>query len=219
MTKLTGKQISQTYNQLLKMGVSANTGVDASLTNVQTGDGVNTAIKIATGAMKVAGTFGVESNASISGDLLVTDKVCASAFYGDGSNLTGITMSIGGNISVSNATVGGNLYVSGTTTVVGATHLQSTLSVAAATTIGGALNLLDTVTVSAAAGFKSTVRVSGATSLEGAVVMGSTLTVADYAHFKDDVSVSGNVHIGGTTTIAGAPSIGGAESIGGAVNL
>ena len=152
MTTLTGKQISQSYKQLLKIAVSTNTGVDTSLTNVQTGDGTNTALKVATSAVKVAGTFGVDGNASVSGDLLITDKVCASAFYGDGSNLTGITMSIGGNISVGNATIGGNLYVSGTTTVVGATHLQSTLSVAAAVTIGGATNLLGTVTVSGAAG-------------------------------------------------------------------
>ena len=38
-------------------------------------------------------------------------------FYGDGSNLSGVTATIAGNISVSNATVGGNLYVGGTATV------------------------------------------------------------------------------------------------------
>lgn len=62
-------------------------------------------------------------------------------------------MSIGGNISVSNATIGSNLYVGGTTTVVGATHLQSSLSVAAGVSIGGNLNILGTATVSGATGF------------------------------------------------------------------
>ena len=44
-------------------------------------------------------------------------KFCASAFYGDGSNITGIAIT--GNISVANVTVGGNLYVNGTATVSG----------------------------------------------------------------------------------------------------
>ena len=56
-------------------------------------------------------------NVSIKGDVHVSSKVCASAFYGDGSNITGIAIT--GNISVANATVGGNLYVNGTATVSG----------------------------------------------------------------------------------------------------
>jgi len=50
MSTLTSKQISQTYKQLLKVNVSAdtNTGVTGDLQQVQTGDGTNTAIKIAT---------------------------------------------------------------------------------------------------------------------------------------------------------------------------
>ena len=115
MTKLEGKLINSTYKQLLKMGVSTNQGVDASLTNVQTGDGTNTAIKIAVSAVKVEGTFGVGGNTSVSGDLQVTDKVCASAFYGDGSNLTNVPTA--GDVSIStlrvtnDATIGGALSV------------------------------------------------------------------------------------------------------------
>ena len=165
MSDLTNKLINATYKKLLQVSTSGNIGVPTALTNVQTGDGSNTALQIATSAAQINGTlsvtnnlvvggkFGVSSDVSITGDLQVSDTVCASAFYGDGSNLTGVTMSIGGNISVGNATVGGNLYVSGTTTVVGATHLQSSLSVAAGVSIGGAVNLLSTLTVSGAAGF------------------------------------------------------------------
>ena len=32
----------------------------------------------------------------------VNARVCASAYYGDGSNITGISADVGGNISVSN---------------------------------------------------------------------------------------------------------------------
>ena len=53
---------------------------------VQSGDGTNTALQISTSAVKVTGTFGVSGNASVVGDLQVGNKVCASAFFGDGSN-------------------------------------------------------------------------------------------------------------------------------------
>ena len=85
--------------------------------------------------MQITGALGVTGNVSLDANLHVDDAVCASAFYGDGSNLSGVTATIGGNISVSNATVGGNLNVAGTATVAGATHLQSTVSV------GGAVHL------------------------------------------------------------------------------
>ena len=186
MTELTGKQISQSYKQLLKVAVSTNTGVTNDLVQVETGDGTNTAMQISTSIINITGSFGVTENASISGDLqikgavcassaffgtfnvsnltvtgaFVADKVCASAFFGDGSNLTNVPTS--GDVSVSSLRVTHNASIGGTLSVVGAVGLNS------------------------------------------------TLTVADYSHFKDDVSVSGNVHIGGTTTIAGAASIGGA---------
>ena len=57
----------------------------------------------------------------------VSSKVCASAFYGDGTNITGIPIT--GNISVSNAQIGGTLFVSSTATIKGATFFTSTLSV------------------------------------------------------------------------------------------
>ena len=99
MSTLTSKQISQTYKQLLKINVSANTGVTGDLQNIQSGDGTNSALQISTSVINVAGKFGVSEDASVSGDLLVGSKVCASAFYGDGSNLTGITFT--GDVSVS----------------------------------------------------------------------------------------------------------------------
>ena len=148
MTDLTGKQIANTYKQLLRLGVSTNSGVSAGLTTIETGDGTDSSFQIATGAAKFTGTLAVSGATSIASGLHVGDKVCASSFYGDGSNLTGVTATIAGNISVSNVTVGGNLYVSGTTTIVGATHLQAAVSV------GGA------------AQFGSTVTVSGATQLQ-----------------------------------------------------
>ena len=49
MTDLTGKLISGTYKQLLLINSSTtNEGVSTSSVYVQTGDGTNTALKVAT---------------------------------------------------------------------------------------------------------------------------------------------------------------------------
>ena len=125
MSTLTSKQISQTYKQLLKVNVSAdtNTGVTGDLQQVQSGEGTNSALQISTSVIQIAGKFGVSEDASVSGDLLVGSKVCASAFYGDGSNITGITFT--GDVSVSslivtnNATIGGNVTIGGDIMVSG----------------------------------------------------------------------------------------------------
>ena len=91
MTDLTGKLISETYKQVILVSSSTtNTGVDTSLKNVQSGDGTNTALQLATNAVKVAGTFAVSGAVSLDGNMHVDDKVCASAFYGDGLNISGL---------------------------------------------------------------------------------------------------------------------------------
>jgi hypothetical protein len=71
MSTLSSKQISKTYKQLLKVSVSGgtNTGVTSTLQNVQTGDGTNTAIKVATSAVQVTGTFVVAGDVSVAGGL------------------------------------------------------------------------------------------------------------------------------------------------------
>ena len=132
MSTLTGRQISDTYKQLIKLNVSANTGVTTSLVYIQTGDGTNVAFMVATNAVKATGTLDVvgslaaAGNVSIGGTVTITGanlqaanaKVCASAYYGDGSNITGITADVGGNICVGNISVVGNAYVSGTSQFV-----------------------------------------------------------------------------------------------------
>ena len=44
----------------------------------------------------------------------VTGTVCAAKYFGDGSELTGLTASIGGSISVGNALIDGTVTVTGT---------------------------------------------------------------------------------------------------------
>ena len=136
MTDLTGKLISETFKQLLLINSSAsNTGVRTSLTNVQTGDGAASALNLGTTGIKVSGTFGVHGNSSVNGDLFISDKVCASSFYGDGSNITGITATVGGNISVSNAIIGGTLSVAGNAVFESNVTVSGTFDVARNTSV------------------------------------------------------------------------------------
>jgi len=189
MTDLTGRLISNTYKQLILVSSAvSNEGVDTSLKPIQTGDGTNTALKVATNAVQVSGALGVTGSVSLDNNLHVDNRVCASAFYGDGSNITGVTAVIAGNISVSNAVVGGTLQVSSTATIVGATHLKSTV------TVGGAANFGSTVTVEGKAVFKDDVSVSGAANF------GSTVTVEGEAIFNNNVSVSGTFNVAGAST-------------------
>ena len=126
---LTGRLISNTYKQLLKIDVSTNTGISTALTTIVDGDGSATALQVATNAAKIDGTlfvgqtFGVSGDASGAGNLAIANKVCASAFHGDGSNLTGLVFT--GDVSVSslivtnNVTVGGNVTIGGNIMVSG----------------------------------------------------------------------------------------------------
>ena len=143
MSDLSNNLINATYKKLLQVSTSGNTGISGTLTNIQTGDGTNTAVKIATSAVQVDGTlfvgqtFGVSGDASVAGNLAIASKVCASAYYGDGSNLTGLVFT--GDVSVSslivtnnvtvggNVTIGGNIMVSGGEVVVKNTGTQSNI--------------------------------------------------------------------------------------------
>ena len=237
MTDLTGKLISNTYKDLLQVNSSAsNGGITTSLTNIQSGNGVNTALNLAT------------NQAKIDGNLEVAGTVCASTYYGDGSNLTGVSGVVGGNICVGNASVVGNLYVSGTTSITGATVLHSTATVSGATgflgtvrvsgntTIGGTLDVLGNVCLGGNVTVKGDVHVSskvcasaffgdgsnitgipisgnisvGNATIAGNLYVSGTTSITGAAVFKSTATVSGNVGFLGTARVAGATSLEGA---------
>ena len=145
MSDLTNSLINATYKKLIQVSSSGNEGISGTLTNVQTGDGTNTALKLATSAAQVDGTlfvgqtFGVSGDASIAGGLAVANKVCASAYYGDGSNLTGLVFT--GDVSVSSLVVGGNVTIGGTLNVAGNTTITGNVMVS-----GGEIQVKNTGT-------------------------------------------------------------------------
>ena len=154
MTDFNGKLISNTYRSLLTVNASTTgTGVTTSLVDVQTADGTQTAIKIATNAVHVSGALGIKGDASIVGGVHVSGDVCASTYYGDGSNLSGLTASIGGSISVGNALIDGVVTITGNTVFEADVSVSGDLNIATNASIGG------TLVNTGAATFSSTVTV------------------------------------------------------------
>lgn len=98
MATLTGKLISNTYKDLLQVS-NSNDGVDSTVRFVSDGEGTNSALKISNSEVETTGKLTVGAALSASGKItgdsatLIT-AVCASTYFGDGSNLTGVAASI-----------------------------------------------------------------------------------------------------------------------------
>ena len=106
-TKLTGKQISNTYNQLLKVNVSTNTGIptDGTFITVQSGDATNTALQLSQGVVNINGVF------ALNGTNLTTDASALNAIT-DLSGVTGIVAMNGGSASGRTLTAGDGITIS-----------------------------------------------------------------------------------------------------------
>ncbi|MDC0012724.1 hypothetical protein OAE29_05630 [Octadecabacter sp.] len=232
MSTLTSKQISETYKQLLKVNVSAdtNTGLTNDLQQIQSGDGTNAALQISTNAVKATGTFGVDGNASVGGDLQISNKVCASAYYGDGSNITGITFT--GDVSVSSLIVTNNATIGGTVTIGGAVMVsggeiqvknggaQSNIKLYCESGNAHYAALQSPPHSSFSGNITITLPVSTATLVGTSTTDTLTnKTFGDKVTFDDDISVSGNSHFGGTVTVAGAAHLQSTLSVNGAATF
>ena len=60
MTELTGKQIANTYKQLLKVAVSTNDGIDSTVRTIESGDGTNSALQLSNAFVNVNGSFQID---------------------------------------------------------------------------------------------------------------------------------------------------------------
>ena len=183
-TSLTGRQIANSYKELLKVAVSTNVGVSGALKTIQSGDASNSPLQLSQSTLNINGTFslngtaitvtGTQINQAVSGGFQNVSastghfvaQVCALEYYGDGSNLTGVTTSA--------ATVATN--VSG-----GYGVLTSLTAVDIRGDTGGFTTKVSSVAL----------EISGATSLATAVLSGQVSGVG--ATFSSDVSVGTSI--------------------------
>ncbi len=136
MTDLTGKLISNTYKQLLKVAVSTNDGLDSTVRTIESGDGTDSPLQLSDDTLNINGTFqllgvtvtvnanqinlgaqGVFTKVSASSGTFL-GAVSANTYYGDGSNLTGVIASAetatnvsGGYAVLTSAQISSNLSV------------------------------------------------------------------------------------------------------------
>ena len=106
-TQLTGKQISNTYNQLLKVNVSTNTGITSVLQTIQSGDATNSALQLSQSRVNIDGTLalnGVDITATastINAFTTLTDLTGLVAI--SGGSAYGRTLTAGDGILITNA--------------------------------------------------------------------------------------------------------------------
>jgi len=203
MTTLTGKLISNSYKDLLQVS-NSNSGVDSTVRFVSDGEGTNSALKISNSEVETTGKLTVGANLSASGNITANAAtliatVCASTYFGDGSNLTGVVASI--PTSVTSFTANQLTVVSGAafTGKVSGTAAEFSGIVSASVLRGTAATFSGNVTASAYYGDGSNltgITASAPTSV--AAFTANQLTVVSGASFTGKVSgtaaeFSGNV--------------------------
>jgi hypothetical protein len=122
-------RVSNATNNSLITNVGGNANTLTCETNL-TFDGTTLGL---VGGLSGSGAVTVANSVSSSGDLAVTGNIHATAYYGNGSNLTGIAaVSVSGSVRIYSSTgieTSGYLKVSGSATFAGAvTHKRRTVS-------------------------------------------------------------------------------------------
>ena len=203
MATLTGKLISNSYKDLLQVS-NSNSGVDSTVRFISDGEGTNSALKISNSEVETTGKLTVGANLSASGNITANAAtliatVCASTYFGDGSNLTGVQASI--PTSVTSFTANQLTVVSGAafTGKVSGTAAEFSGIVSASVLRGTAATFSGNVTAAAYYGDGSNltgITASAPTSV--AAFTANQLTVVSGASFTGKVSgtaaeFSGNV--------------------------
>ena len=236
-TQLTGKQISNTYNQLLKVNVSTNIGITDTLQTIQSGDATNTALQLSQSRVNIDGTLalnGVDITATastINAFTTLTDLTGLVAM--SGGTAYGRTLTAGDGVVITNAdgasgnpTIAVSLagirvstssgYFSGDVTVAGSIWAAGGVfsGTVSAATFDGALIGNVTGDVSGANGNFNT-KVS-ATDFVAATGSFTTKVSGVAAEFSGDVSVGASIYAAGgvyTGTVSAAYFAGDGSSL------
>ena len=217
-TQLTGKQISNTYNQLLKVNVSTNTGITGDLQTIQSGDATNSALQLSNSRVNIDGILAlngvdITSDASALNAITTLSGLTGIVAMGSGTAY-GRTLTAGDGIVITNSdgasgnpTIAVSLagirvstssgYFSGDVTVAGSIWAAGGVfsGTVSAVTFDGALIGNVTGDVSGANGNFNT-KVS-ATDFVAATGSFTTKVSGVAAEFSGDVSVGASIYAAG----------------------
>ena len=192
---LTGKQIANSYKDLLQMQ-NDNTGVPVgTLITVRDGDGNTTPLQLSRGTVNINGTLQYNGislttnvsglNAAATGNSIVTGIVAE-----DGINKFGRTLTASTGVTITNANgASGN----------------PTFALADTSVSAGEYGPMNTITVDAQGRITD---VTATTTISANAFIGGTLSGSSL-YVENNVSVSGNVIIAGNTNMNGTVTVGG----------
>ncbi len=213
MASLTGKQIANTYKDLLQVS-NSNSGIDTTLRSVSDGGGTASPLQLSNAAVNIDGTFqlsGVTLTATASVLNAVADLTGATGMVAvSGGQVYGRTLTAGTGIAITNAdgtegnptfsldpsgVVSGNygpftnFEVNQYGQVVSATAVSTSVSIPtlrADEIIGG------TLTLSSKASIGGDLNVDGAGTIDGIVSLADDLYVSGSTYIGTNLSVTGD---------------------------
>ena len=191
MATLTGKQIANSYKQLLQIG-NNNTGLTSSLQTVEDGNGNSSALQLSNSTVNINGTLalnGVNITADASALNAVADLTGATGIVAvSAGNVNGRTLTAGTGVSITNAD---------------GTEGNPTIALNPSGATSGSYTAATNFEVNAVG---QVVSIGAATSINVSGVTGTTFTGGTFAgttgDFSSNVSVGGNLKIDGAFTPA-----------------
>ena len=191
MATFTGKQIANSYKQLLQVG-NNNIGITGELQSVQDGEGNNSALQLSNAFVNINGAL------QLNGVRLTSDASALNAI----ADLTGAT----GIVAVSAGNVNGRTLTAGTgvsITNADGTEGNPTIALNPSGATSGSYTAATNFEVNAVG---QVVSIGAATSINVSGVTGTTFTGGTFAgttgDFSSNVSVGGNLKIDGAFTPA-----------------
>jgi trimeric autotransporter adhesin len=213
MAGLTGKQIAESYKDLLQLD-NSNGGLTATTRNVKDGNGTASPLQLSNSAVNINGTFqlsGVTLTASASVLNAVADLTGATGMVAvSGGQVYGRTLTAGTGLSITNAdgTEGNPTFSLNASGVVSGTYgpfsnfeVNQHGQVVSAATVNTSVSIPTlradeivggTITLSSQASIGGDLNVDGAGTIDGIVSLADDLYVSGSTYIRTNLSVTGD---------------------------
>jgi len=193
MTTLTGKLIANTYKDLLQIS-NSNSGIDATLRNVEDGEGTTSPLQLSNSAINLTGTIQLQGQ-TLTATASVLNNVA------DLTGTTGIVVGDSGTLYGRSIAVGGPLSVTNANGVAGNPTITMGDSGVSASTYGP----MNSITVDV---YGRITDVSAVTTISANAFVGGTLSGSSL-YVENNVSVSGSMNIASTLDVGSNATIDG----------